>query len=94
MKFNKKLAGVVGLSVLSGVALATAADTDFAAVVTQLTNWTDGSLGKVLALAIFVVGMAAGVVRQSLMAAVAGIAGAMVLSYGPAIITNVFGATI
>ena len=94
MKFNKKLAGIVGLAALSGVALATAADTDFSAVVTQLTNWTDGSLGKVLALAIFVVGMAAGVIRQSLMAAVAGIAGAMVLSYGPAIITNVFGATI
>ena len=94
MKFNKKLAGIVGLAALSGVALATAADTDFSAMVTQLTNWTDGSLGKALALAIFVVGMAAGVVRQSLMAAVAGIAGAMVLSYGPAIITNVFGATI
>ncbi len=97
----KKVAGVVGVSSLAlvaGLAMAAAnnanTDTTFAPIVTLLENWAGGTLGKVLAMAIFVVGIAAGVVRQSVMAAVAGIAGALVLGYGPSVIDNIFTALI
>ena len=92
--FNKKTAGLVALAALSGLAFASAADSDFSDIVTKIQGWTDGSLGKVLSLAIFVVGIASGVVQQSLMAAVAGVAGAMIVHYGPNIIINVFGALV
>ena len=63
-------------------------------MVALLTGWSQGTLGRTLALGMFVVGIAAGIVRQSVMAAVAGIAGALVLNYGPTVIDSVFGALI
>ncbi len=88
---------VIGAMVLAAGATAfatTSTDTDFASVVTLLTNWSQGTLGRTLALGMFIVGIAAGVVQQSVMAAVAGIAGALVLNYGPTVIDSIFGALI
>jgi conjugal transfer pilus assembly protein TraA len=91
---KKQVLGVLAL-VAAGAALATAStDTTFTTIVTLLTSWSQGSLGRVLALGMFVVGIAAGIVRQSVMAAVAGIAGALVMNYGPTVIDGVFGALI
>ncbi len=94
---SKKLNAVLAAVALAGASLAiatTSTDTDFAAVVTLLTNWSQGTLGRTLALGMFVVGIAAGIVRQSVMAAVAGVAGALVLNYGPGVIDGIFGALI
>ena len=94
MKKNHILGAAVALAV-SGAALAsTSTDTDFDTVVALLKGWMQGSLGRTLALGMFVVGIAAGVIRQSVMAAVAGIAGALVLNYGPTVIDSIFGALI
>ena len=86
--------GIVAVAA-AGVAFATTStDTDFASVVTLLTNWSQGTLGRTLALGMFVVGIAAGIVKQSVMAAVAGIAGALVMNYGPTVIDSIFGALV
>ncbi len=88
---------IIGAMVLAAGAAAfatTSTDTDFASVVTLLTNWSQGTLGRTLSLGMFVVGIAAGVVKQSVMAAVAGIAGALVLNYGPTVIDSIFGALV
>ena len=63
-------------------------------VVTLLTNWSQGTLGRTLALGMFIVGIAAGIMRQSIMAAVAGVAGALVMNYGPNVIDSIFGALV
>ena len=92
---SKKLIVAAGALVAAGAVFATTStDTDFTSVVTLLTNWATGTLGKTLSLAMFVVGIAAGITQQSVMAAVVGIAGALVMNYGPTVITNVFGALI
>jgi conjugal transfer pilus assembly protein TraA len=94
---NKNLKRALGAVafVSAGAALASVStDADFADVVLLMTAWSQGTLGKVIALGMFVVGLAAGIVRQSVMAAVAGVAGALVLRYGPDVIDGIFGALI
>ena len=94
---NKKLASIAGVAAFIAASAAfatTSSDTDFNQVVGLLTGWAQGSLGRTLALGMFVVGIAAGIMRQSVMAAVAGVAGALVLNYGPGVIDTIFGALI
>jgi conjugal transfer pilus assembly protein TraA len=92
---KKNLLIAAAVIAASTAAMASAStDTDFQTIVTLLTSWSTGTLGKTLAIGMFVVGIAAGVVRQSLMAAVAGVAGALVLNYGPGVIDSIFGALI
>lgn len=65
---------------------------EFDELVEVLIGWITGSLGKVIALAAFLVGMAIGVVKQSAMAAVTGIGIAAALVYVPNVIDLMFGA--
>jgi len=67
---------------------------DFADIYTKLEAWSKGTLGKVIALGMFLVGLATGVVQQSIIAVVIGISGALSLYYGPAIINSVVSAII
>ena len=66
---------------------------EFTAVYTLLQNWATGTLGKIIALGALIVGIGFGLVRQSVIAAVIGIAMAMVLSYGPDVIDKIFTAS-
>lgn len=75
------------LLVASGSALA-GTDTTFDSVYTTLSNWATGSLGKLFAVAAFIIGMGIGLVRQSAMAIVLGLAFALIMFYGPGIIDN------
>jgi conjugal transfer pilus assembly protein TraA len=63
--------------------------TEFSAIYDLIKGWAQGTLGKVIALGMFLVGVAAGVVQQSIVAAVVGIGGALVMYYGPAVIEGV-----
>ena len=95
---NKKLRilayVVLGLAV-SGAALAsTTGSTDFDAVTTRLQNWMEGSLGKTFALGSLAVGLAIGVVKQSVMSVVTGAAVALSSSIGPGVLNTVFSATL
>lgn len=70
------------------------ADVTFADVETAMTDWATGSLGRALSIGIFLVGVGVGVARQSLMAIVTGLGGAMALFYMPTVITNMVSAMI
>lgn len=63
----------------------------------ELLDWLvgliQGTLGKILALIAFLVGMIAGVAQGSFLAVATGIGFAVVFYYGPDIILSVFGAT-
>jgi conjugal transfer pilus assembly protein TraA len=67
---------------------------DFADIYTKLQQWSQGSLGKVVSLGMFLVGLSIGVIQQSIIAVVIGISGAMALYYGPNIISSVVSAVI
>ncbi|MEC4720479.1 TraA family conjugative transfer protein [Noviherbaspirillum sp. CPCC 100848] len=69
-------------------------DTTFSTVVTNLNNWMTGSLGKVFAVGSLGVGLAIGVVKQSIMSVVTGVAIALAGSIGPGVLQGIFTAVI
>ncbi len=59
-----------------------------------LTDWVEGTLGRIIAAGIVIVGIVAGIVRQSLMAFAIGIGGGMGLYNTPTIIEEILTATL
>ncbi len=78
-----------GVGAVDGV---TANTTDFDEVWELLVGWTQGALGKVLALGALILGIGFGLVRQSVAAAAVGLGMAIVLQYGPYVINQIIGA--
>jgi conjugal transfer pilus assembly protein TraA len=75
-------------------AMAGTGGTEFDDIYTLLVGWTQGALGKVIALGMFMVGLAAGIVNQSIVAVVIGIGGALALYYAPTVISGVVSALV
>ena len=87
----------VALTVLLVPALAVAGGGgtgDFGDAYDQLVAWAEGDLGRVITVGLLVVGLSAGIVRQSVMAAVPAAGAGLALSVGPGIIDTIFGAAI
>lgn len=89
-----KLLVAAGFVAASGAASATSTDATFGDIVTTLRDWAEGSLGRTIALAMLIVGIATGIVRQSVIAAVAGVSGALVMAYGPTVLEGIFTYTV
>ncbi len=85
---------LMALALMAPEAMAGTGGTEFANIYTLLLGWSQGSLGKVIALAMFLVGISAGILQQSIGAAVIGIGGALALFYGPTVISGVVTALI
>jgi conjugal transfer pilus assembly protein TraA len=93
--FKKVLAALPVLSVMvfyAGLATAGTGGTEFTAIYDTVIGWTQGFLGKTIAIAMFLTGIAMGIVRQSLMAIALGIGGAMGIYYTPDIIDGIVSA--
>ena len=80
----------------SGVSSTTFTDdaAAFESVWDTFVAWTQGTLGRIAAIAIIVVGVIGGIARQSLMAFAIGIGGGMGLYNAPDIVDIIFGATL
>ncbi len=91
------LALMISCAVIPSVALASGAGQDDLGL-GDLLNWIigliQGTLGKILSLIAFLVGMIAGIAQGSFLAVATGIGFAVVFYYGPDIIISVFGATV
>lgn len=70
-------------------AMAGAGGGEFTQVYDQLTGWSNGILGKVLGVSALLVGLGVGVIKQSVIAAVVGIAMALTAGFGPGVIDGV-----
>ena len=66
---------------------------EFSEIWDLIEGWSQGFLGRILALGALIVGIAFGLVRQSVIAAVVGISMAIVLQYGPTVIEGVVTST-
>ncbi len=77
-----------------GAAVAGTGGTEFTAAYTTLTGWLSGDLGRLLAVGLLIVGLAMGIVRQSIVAAVPAIGAALVVNVAPTIIGAVVTATL
>ncbi|MFC6276960.1 TraA family conjugative transfer protein [Psittacicella hinzii] len=63
----------------------------FSPLYTTLVAWTDGPLGKFIALLAILIGIAAGILRQSLVAVVIGLGAAIIFANAPTIIDAIMG---
>lgn len=75
-------------------AMAGTSGTEFAAVWTTLTGWMQGTLGKIISGALVLVGLVAGVARQSLIAFAVGVGGGIGIYNSPTIINNIVTGTL
>lgn len=75
------------------LALAGTADTEFQPLYQKFIDWVSGYLGKTLAVAALIGGLFIGIVKQSPLPAIAGIAAAIFAAYGPLVIQGLIGAT-
>ena len=97
MKSQKKvlMAALVAAAVVPFVASAgTGTGTEFDAAWTTIQEWLTGTLGKIIAGSFVLIGIVAGIARQSLMALAVGIAGGLGLNNAPAVIDSVMTATL
>lgn len=92
MKNTIKKVGVGALMLVVGSMAMAGTDTTFALAVTTLTDWLEGSMGVMLALAFVTVGLVAGIARQSLIAFAVGIGGALGISIAPGLLAGIFSA--
>jgi conjugal transfer pilus assembly protein TraA len=84
----------VALTVVPDSAFAGTGGTEFDAIWTTISDWMQGTLGRIIAGSMILVGLIAGVVRQSLMAFAVGIGGGIGLFSTPGIVNNVMTATL
>ncbi|MBK6616528.1 TraA family conjugative transfer protein [Ottowia sp.] len=59
---------------------------EVAALVSTITMWTNGYLGKIIALGAFMMGTAMGIAKQSVVPAVMGIVWALMMAMGPQVV--------
>ncbi|WP_425953169.1 TraA family conjugative transfer protein [Ralstonia pseudosolanacearum] len=71
-----------------------ASDGTFNTITERLTGWMTGSLGTTFALGSLAVGLAMGVVKQSVMSVVTGVAVALSASLGPNVLQGLFTASL
>ncbi|NLC21311.1 MAG: hypothetical protein GX771_05275 [Halomonadaceae bacterium] len=93
----KKLSGrltALMMLLIPVVALAGTGGSEFDDIWITMSDWVEGTLGRVIAAGIVVVGIVAGIVRQSLMAFAIGIGGGMGLYNTPTIIEEIMSATL
>lgn len=81
------------LAVSTAIVYAGDGGKEFTAVYEMLEGWATGTLGKIIALSALIVGIGFGLVRQSVIAAVIGISMALVLNFGPSVISGILTAT-
>lgn len=88
MKIKRILSAAV-LSALAGSAFAGTGGQEFQQVYEQISGWTNGVLGKSLAVASLLVGLGIGIIKQSVMAGVVGVGMGLVAGFGPGVIDGV-----
>jgi conjugal transfer pilus assembly protein TraA len=93
-----QLAAVAGVSLLVCGMVMAGADTTFGSATTgpvgTLTSWLQGSMGRLFAVGALAVGLAVGIVQQSIMSVAVGTGIALAASAGPAALSAIFSAAI
>jgi len=89
-----KALAVVGLMFAAQAALAGTGGDSFDTIWVTLTDWMQGTLGRVVAGSMVLVGIVAGIVRQSIMSFATGVGGGVGLYNTPTIIESIMTATV
>ena len=81
-------------AVMAGDALAGTGTGTFDQVYQTVTDWTQGTLGRIITLAMIVVGIVAGIGRQSLLAFATGLGAGVGMYNAPDIVDSILQATV
>lgn len=92
MQRSTLLVLLVCIGLIPLAATAGTGGTEFDTIYQTLLGWFQGTLGKIIALAAMGVGLAIGIVRQSVISVVVGIAMGMALYYGPTVLDGIVAA--
>ena len=92
-KYLKQMVALV-FAMLPVLAFAGTGGGEFDDIWITMSDWVEGTLGRIIAAGIVIVGIVAGIVRQSLMAFAIGIGGGMGLYNTPTIIEEILTATL
>lgn len=90
----RKSALLVGLMTAAATASASTEGTEFQDLYNMLVGWSEGYLGKALAIAAFLTGAIVGFAKSTAMPALVGVVFAVVFSIGPGIIAGMMTAVI
>jgi len=90
----RKSALLVGLMTAAATASASTEGTEFQNLYNMLVGWSEGYLGKALAIAAFLTGAIVGFAKSTAMPALVGVVFAVVFSIGPGIIAGMMTAVI
>ena len=90
----RKSALLVGLMTAAATASASTEGTEFQDLYDMLVGWSEGYLGKALAIAAFLTGAIVGFAKSTAMPALVGVVFAVVFSIGPGIIAGMMTAVI
>jgi len=93
-KSHVQAISLVALTIAAGAVMAGTGSTTFDSVWTTITDWMQGTLGRVLVGMMILTGIGAGVLRQSLMSFVVGVGGGVGLYAAPDIIESIMTATV
>lgn len=85
---------VLSAVVFPDAALAGSGGTEFNGIWDTLTGWVKGTLGQIIVLAMIIVGIVAGIARQSIMAFAIGVGGGIGLFQAPDVIESILSATV
>jgi len=96
---RKRVFGLACFAVVAGAADGAFANgsggtAEFSNLEGMLTGWSQGYLGRSLSIAMLILGLGVGIMRQSIMGAIAGLGAAVAFSYGPSIIGTILGAVV
>ncbi len=96
---SRKTIVITSIVLLALIVMMTAANAgttglEFKALYEQIMGWAKGYLGKIFAVAAFLIGAGFSAARQSPMPAIFGLVLALVIGFGPALIESVLAATV
>ncbi len=94
MKFSKISCIALTALVASSPVFAGTDGTEFQDLYTMVKGWTNGYLGRSIALVFLLIGLGVGVIRGSIISAVGCIAAAMCLLIAPSVIESIISAVI
>lgn len=69
-------------------------DATFQAILTVLTDWMEGTLGTLMAVAALAIGLGVGIARATAVPAVVGLVVALFATYGPGVVAGIATATV
>ena len=83
-------AAVIALALTANVAMAATTGAEFKGLADMVTGWSEGYLGMALGLTAFLIGLAVGLMKQTIMTCIVGLGVGLAATLGPGIIKGMF----